>query len=329
MLAEAQRIARLGNWEWDLLAGSIRWSKELSRIFGVAPGVFTITYESFLTAVHDEDRAKVKQAVDEALHHRHPFHLGFRIVHPDGSERLVFAQGEVSRDKTGRPLRMVGTLQDVTDRKRGEEALRESEERTRLIIESALDAVVVMDVHGRIIEWNSQAAAIFGWSHEEILGQRLSSTIIPPQYRQAHERGVQHFLATGDGPVLNTRIEITAVRRSGQEFPIELTISPMRRGNALTFSAFIRDITDRKRAEIRQATQFAVSRAIAESATLDDAATPLLESFCTMMGWQLAAIWLVDRYSHTLGRLASEIAHDFNNLLTVINGYSEMALLRR
>ena len=300
MLAEAQRIAHLGNWEWDLATKAIRWSAEMYRIFGFTPGEFVVTHEFLLKLVHPEDRSALNEAVDKALHHRHPFSMGYRIIRPDGSEHLVHAQGEVKWDETGRPVRMVGTLQDITERKRGEEALRESEERTRLIIETALDAVVVMDVQGRIIDWNSQAHAIFGWTRDEILGQQLSTTIIPPQYREAHERGVRHFLATGEGPVLNTRIEITAAHRTGREFPIELTISPVRRGNALTFSAFIRDITERKRAEIRQATQFAVSRTLAESATLDDATAPLLESFCTMMGWQLAAIWLVDRYSNTL-----------------------------
>ena len=164
------------------------------------------------------------------------------------------------------PVRMVGTLQRFTERKRGEEALRESEERTRLIIETALDAVVVMDVQGRVVDWNSQGACDLRLDTGRNFRRRLSTTIIPPQYREAHQRGVRHFLATGEGPVLDTHIEITAAHRTGREFPIELTISPVRRGNALTFSAFIRDVPERKRAEIRQATQFAVSRTLAESA---------------------------------------------------------------
>ena len=135
------------------------------------------------------------------------------------------------------------------DRKRAEEALRQSEERTRLIVESALDAVITMDAHGLITGWNPQAETIFGWSREDAIGGRLAETIIPPQYREAHHRGVQQFLATGEGPVLNKRIEITALHRDGHEFPVELTISPMQSGETFTFSAFIRDISERKRAE--------------------------------------------------------------------------------
>ncbi len=135
------------------------------------------------------------------------------------------------------------------DRKRAEEALRQNEERIRLIVESALDAVITMNAQGLITGWNPQAETIFGWSREKAIGRRLAETIIPPQYREAHHQGLQHFLATGEGPVLNKRIEITALHRDGHEFPVELTISPLRSGETFTFSAFIRDITERRRAE--------------------------------------------------------------------------------
>ena len=128
-------------------------------------------------------------------------------------------------------------------------ALRESEARLRSIIEAALDAVIAIDADGSIIEWNSQAEAIFGWSCREVVGRVLAETIIPPQYREAHTRGLRHFLATGEGPVLNRRIEISALHRSGREFPVELTISAARTGSTFTFSAFVRDISKRKQAE--------------------------------------------------------------------------------
>ncbi|HJU05573.1 MAG TPA: response regulator [Nitrospiraceae bacterium] len=131
-----------------------------------------------------------------------------------------------------------------------EVTLREKEEQTRLIFELALDALIVMDGAGRIIDWNPQAEKIFGWTRQEAIGRLLSSTIVPAQYRDAHERGLKHFLATGEGPVLQKRIEITACHREGREFPVELAISsPARVGATYIFSAFIRDISDRKQAE--------------------------------------------------------------------------------
>src|SRR5678810_964228 len=91
--------------------------------------------------------------------------------------------------------------------------------------ETALDAVVTMDPAGQITGWNPEAERIFGWSRQEAVGRRMSDTIIPPQYREAHERGLRRFLHTGEGPLLNKRIEITAVHRTGREFPVELAIS--------------------------------------------------------------------------------------------------------
>ena len=130
-----------------------------------------------------------------------------------------------------------------------DKALREGEERTQAIMETALDAVITMDSQGLIIGWNVQAEVTFGWSRQEAVGKHLSSTIVPPQHREAHVHGLQHYLATGEGPVLNKRIEITALHRDGHEFPVELAIAPVQMHGALIFSAFVQDISERKRSE--------------------------------------------------------------------------------
>ena len=131
-----------------------------------------------------------------------------------------------------------------------EASLRKSEAHTRRIVEMALDGFIAMDAAGIIIDWNVQAEQIFGWTRQEAVGQLLSATIIPAQHREAHERGLRHFLATGKGPMLNTRVEITGCHRDGHEIPIELAISPaLGQGGAYTFSAFVRDISARKQTE--------------------------------------------------------------------------------
>jgi PAS domain S-box-containing protein len=133
-----------------------------------------------------------------------------------------------------------------------EELLRESQEREQRILsilESALDAVVTMNPEGQITGWNAEAERIFGWPRQEAIGRRLSETIIPPQHREAHDRGLQRFLATGEGPLLNKRVEITALHSTGREFPVELAISFTKVGDAWTFSAFVRDISARRQAE--------------------------------------------------------------------------------
>ncbi len=138
---------------------------------------------------------------------------------------------------------------DLSAQKRAEEALRRVEQQARSIVDSALDAVVAMDADGIITDWNTQAEETFGWTRSEVLGRRMVDTIIPAQYRQLHERGLEQFLKTGQGPVLNRRIEITALRRDGTEFPVELAITPLKSGAAWTFSSFIRDITASKQAQ--------------------------------------------------------------------------------
>jgi PAS domain S-box-containing protein len=131
-----------------------------------------------------------------------------------------------------------------------EASLRKSEAHTRRIVEMALDGFIGMDAAGVITDWNIQAEQIFGWSRQEAIGRPLSTTIIPAQYRDAHERGLRHFLATGSGPMLNTRVEITGCHRDGHAIPIELAISPaLGQGGAYTFSAFVRDISARKETE--------------------------------------------------------------------------------
>ncbi len=131
--------------------------------------------------------------------------------------------------------------------------LSESEARVRAVLNSAMSAVVVINSAGEIIDWNARAEHLFDRTRQEVLGKKLAEIIIPLRYRDAHERGMKHFLATGEGPALNQVIELSALRRHGDEFPVELSISPMKTGDAVTFCGFITDITARKQAEDERA----------------------------------------------------------------------------
>src|SRR6266576_3399361 len=135
------------------------------------------------------------------------------------------------------------------ERKRAEEAVRASEARLKALLDSALDACVTMDETGRITSWSAAAETVFGWPASEALGRSLADTIIPPQHREAHARGLARFLETGEGPILRQRIEITALHRDGREFPVELTVTPIRLGDRWLFGAFVRDLTEEQHAE--------------------------------------------------------------------------------
>jgi PAS domain S-box-containing protein len=171
------------------------------------------------------------------------------------------------RDSDGKIIGTFGVSRDITERKLAEMALRNSEERTRLIVDTARDAFVGMDSSGLITDWNRQAELTFGWSREEAIGQPLGDIIVPPQFRDAHSRGLAAFLENQQGPVLNTRIEITALDRQGREFPIELTITPIRLDGNWLFAAFIHDISGRRQAavELQQAKEAAEAASRAKS----------------------------------------------------------------
>jgi PAS domain S-box-containing protein len=123
-LAEAQRIAHLGNWDWDIVKNKLLWSDEIYRIFGLTPQQFGATYEAFLNSVHPEDREFVAQSVSQALYEGKPYNIDHRIVWPDGSVRVVHEKAEVTFNETGKPTRMIGTVHDITQLKLAEEELR-------------------------------------------------------------------------------------------------------------------------------------------------------------------------------------------------------------
>ena len=144
----------------------------------------------------------------------------------------------------------VGTqLGRVVERSRAAAALEETIQRSRQIIEAADDAFIAMDASGVITGWNRRAEETFGWCRQEAIGAILADTIIPPQHRSAHQRGLARFLATGDGPLVHQRVEISGWHRDGREFPVELVIWPVGSGAACEFNAFIHDISERKRGE--------------------------------------------------------------------------------
>ena len=122
----------------------------------------------------------------------------------------------------------------------------------RLLLDTALDAVVVMNPDGKVAEWNDRAAALFEWTREEALGRVMAELIIPPLMRDDHHRGLQKYLQTGEGPLLGKRIEVTACSKSGEEVAVELSIAPVRDEEGIQFVGVLRDISERRRAAERQ-----------------------------------------------------------------------------
>ena len=171
------------------------------------------------------------------------------FIHKSGAKWLGGVKGSPYKNSKGEIVGAMGAVIDLTGQQLAEFRVRESEQILRKVIDTSLDAVINIDEKGDVIEWSEQATNIFGWTRAEAIGNNMGTLIVPHQHREAHARGMKHFLKTGEGPVLNNRIEITAIDRHEREFPIELSISPLKIEGKHYFSGFIRDITDRKKNE--------------------------------------------------------------------------------
>ena len=163
-----------------------------------------------------------------------------------------------------------------------------------MVLETALDAAIVMNADGEITAWSRRAEQVFGWPKDEVLGRSMAELIVPPRYREAHWRGLQRYIATGEATLLGRRIEITAVRRSLQEFPIELSIQEIGSSIGAQFIGFLRDITDRKRNEgrlQRQALEATLMHKLttlaAGPATFEEVLDECLGATCDLTGWPL------------------------------------------
>ena len=185
-LKEAQRIARLGNWDWDIPTNELFWSDEIYRICGVAPQEFKASYETFLEKVHHEDRDAVAQATHAALYKGNAYSIDYRIVRPDHTIRIVHGQGEVMFDEQQRPIQMVGTMQDISKQKQSEEALRASAHQLRLITDNTpayIAYVGIDDLRYRFVNRNFEIA--YARPREQIIGRHIKDIIGEANYQFA------------------------------------------------------------------------------------------------------------------------------------------------
>jgi two-component system, cell cycle sensor histidine kinase and response regulator CckA len=251
-LAEAQRIAHVGHWERDFNSDRITLSEEARRILGLSPdeqfACLDRWNERLLRLIHPEDRPRTAKAVEDALQAGSHYEIEYRVVHPNGEVRAVHAQEEVTRDGTGRPTRALAIMQDISDRKRAEEALRQSEERYRILFEKAQDAIMIVGIEGdeagRIVSANQTAADIHGYESEEFLSLRLYDLDTPECAKGIPER-VERVLK-GEW----VREEVTHRRKDGSVFPLEISAGLIEFENRKYCLVIDRDITHRKKAEL-------------------------------------------------------------------------------
>jgi two-component system sensor histidine kinase VicK len=239
-LAEAQRLARIGSWEWDVKRDEVSWSDELYRIHGVEDDDFCPSYEAFLDGVHPEDRALVERTINKAFADCQPFGYEYRCLLPQGGYRVLHAQGRVEADERGHPSKMLGTCQDITALKRAERPVRH----LAAIIESSEDAIFSKTLDGTIDTWNPGAERLYGYAPEEIIGRPVSALI--PHERAGEEHIVTKKAVDGEGV---QSFETERIAKDGTRREVSLTVSPIKdeRGRIMGFSSISRDISERKR----------------------------------------------------------------------------------
>src|SRR3989442_1060574 len=199
---------------------------------------------------HPDDVDELRRRMKESLGPGRPrFEMERRYARKDGRIVWGYTTATWLFDAAGRPRLGVGLVQDIDERKKTEESLRRSEVRKSAILETALDAIVSIDHEGTIAEFNPAAEKMFGYLRAEVIGKKMADLLVPPSLRQRHRDGMARYLAGGESQILGRRIEITAMRADGSEFPVEIAIARVPLPGAPMFTGYIRDLTERQKAE--------------------------------------------------------------------------------
>ncbi len=291
ILAEAQRLAYIGSWEYDLTSNTPTWSDEVYRIFGLEPKEIEATYEAYVDHIHPDDREMVIKAYNESVSNRTPYNIVHRLLQKDGCVKYVNHRCETFCDDDGKPIRSIGTIQDITERKQAEEAIRDSEERYRSLVNNVKLGILrsTPGPPGRVLEANPAMEEITGYSREELLAMDMEELYVHLEERKV----LMEELASAKGTVAR---ELRWRKRDGSEIVVLNRVNAVRddAGKILYFDTIFEDITERRQAEERE-------RQLQQKLNLSS---------------RLASI----------GMLAAGVAHEINNPLTGILGFSERLL---
>jgi PAS domain S-box-containing protein len=290
-LTEAQRLADLGSWRWDILANTISWSEQLFKIYGLQPDEFKGTLQEFVGFIHPDDREQVRASIGAALNAGKEFSHEERIIRPDGSIRYLHSVGEVVRDEKGNAIRMLGICQDVTERKQAERALQDSEQNYRLLLRGARDyAIYMLDMQGRVRSWNVGAERLKGYTADEIIGRHFR--VFLPEAVRGGEMADDALVTAAREGQFDT--ETWLVRKDGSRFYASVVMDAIRNdaGELIGFAKLVRDITTQHEAQL----------------ALEDAREQVSQA----------------QKMEALGQLTGGIAHDFNNLLMIVSGYAQI-----
>lgn len=243
----AIRASHIGLWDWNLITDTVVYSPEWKAQLGYTEDEIGTGPGKWESLLHPDDRGPALARIRKTIAGPESSHeTEFRMRHKDGSWRWIFTRAEVFRDAAGGGVRMLGCHLDVTERKRTEENVREREAKLVAILDTAADAIITIDRTGAIESANATAERMFGYAPGELLGRNVS-VLMPPPHRDRHDGYIARYITTGEARIIGVGREMTALRKDGTVFPVELAVSEI--DHLRQFTGIVRDITRRKELE--------------------------------------------------------------------------------
>lgn len=289
-LAQAQRLAHIGSFQWDATSDRNEWSDELYRIYGLDPDLGPPGFEEYLAFVREDRRDAVAASIRSAIQSGTSLDHEYPVVLGDGTRKWVEAFIEILKNADGDLIGLRGTCQDVTARQRAETALRSSESRFRALVQSAPDAVVVVDANGDVVLMNEQTTKLLGYDAEELIGRSVD-VLVPEGLAAAHRAERARYVeAPSVRPMGNGR-GLSARRKDGSLVPVDISLSPVETEEGMLVFALLRDASERRREEetLRSALE-KERRAAADLRRLDEAKAAFLSAVSHELRTPLTAI---------------------------------------
>ncbi len=294
---EAEKIAQLGHWDLDIVNNKLFWSDQIYRIFELEPQQFGASYDAFLENIHPDDRDRVNEAYTNSLKNKTPYEIEHRILLNSGKLKYVIEKCRTEYDNSGNPVRSIGMVMDITDRKKVEQALKESEEKFKAISEQASEGITLANMSGDYVFANPAFCNMTGYSLEELLKLKVFD-----------------MLDKAEGVIIDENLfgihqEYILKRKNNLIFPIEIVVNPVIVGNETLLLGMVTNITDRKKVEL--ALKESEKQLMLSNKNLLDERNIFIKGNVVVFKWQNKAGWPVEYVSQNVVNVFGYTHDDF------------------